>query len=124
MGSDQLIINLTASTACFVEGYPTIQYENGASAISVTVADGGTAGDAAPVSKVAVGPTYLASFLMQFQASSPECSTATGLEIGLPGAAANVPVALNTSVASSWQDCSTVTVSPFEQGNGLDNYAG
>jgi hypothetical protein len=111
-----LIVSLISSTPCVVNGLPTLQY-TGATNDSIDVQDAVDA-DADPASNVAVGPGVTASFLLQLPNST--CPTAEGLLFGLPGTSATVPISPGTG--NSWQACSTIGVSPFEQGNTASRY--
>jgi hypothetical protein len=122
MGTEQFIITITSSTACQIRGYPVLAFSGvSTSAQAPLVVNGGTAGNADPQSAVAVGPGQTASFLLQ--TNGDDCPTASQLMFGLPGTTASVVVSLTPPIASSWNACPTVYVTPFEQGNSPDRYA-
>lgn len=123
MGSGQYLISITSTEPCSVEGYPTLQFASSNGVIPSTITDGGTVGNANPVSAVGVGPGLPASFLMQFSIGPVVCTEAPTLSFGLPNSTAGIPVQLNTQVAGFWPACSSIIVSPFEQGDSPDQYA-
>jgi hypothetical protein len=66
------------------------------------------------------------SFLLQTAEGpiAPDCKETGLLSIGVPGTAASVSVFLPAaSFRSAWYVCGQVQVTPFEQGDTLDQYA-
>ncbi len=118
----QLIIGLTSSKSCYVEGYPTLAFmgRSGANR-GVSVIRGGTTGTSGAVEKVTLGMRSPASFMIQV--SSIGCSPVHQFNIGLPGSSAEIPVALRPILIGSWTACRTVNMTPVEQGTSITRYA-
>jgi len=122
----QDVITLSSSVPCSIEGYPTMAFSNGTSAVTVSVTDGGTS-SSVPTSPapVAVGPATSASFLVQFQPGPiPPCTSASTLDIGLPGVSPTVGVSIpDLTSGPAWDICNArASITPFEQGSSLSQY--
>ena len=124
----QDIVTITSATPCVVNGYPSVALSdpsNSAQPMSVQVENGGTAGRSNPPGPVALGPGESASFVMEYPTSySNSCPVATSMTVGVPGAAALVPVSLApmNGDQTNWSICGDVSVSAFEQGNDPAQY--
>lgn len=119
MGHVELLVSLSSSSKCFVDGYPGLVFGGSVT----TILQGGAPGNYRPPSKVLVGPGKAASFVLAFDDSEPSCQTASSAHFTLSPGGPEIPIALDPVIARAWGTCSPVNVTPFEQGNSVDNYA-
>jgi hypothetical protein len=126
MATHQEIITVSSSTLCRLDGYPTLLFGAPAHPEPVAVQHDGVVGHQASPKPVAVGTATPASFLVQSAMGpvNPKCVETNLLTIGAPDSAPSVSVLLPTGgVGPAWYLCGQVEVTPFEQGNTLDQYA-
>jgi hypothetical protein len=126
MGTVQDIITISSSVPCRLYGFPTLQFGSRLHPLAMTVQHNGTAGHQESPRPVAVGTGTPASFLVQSAMGpvNPKCVETNFLTIGVPGSTPSVPVSLAAMRGSQtgWYLCGQVQVTPFEQGNTLDQY--
>ena len=126
MGESQDIITISSSGPCELDGYPTLRFGASSHPLAVRVQHNGAVGHQASPGRVAVDTGTPASFLLQ-TAEGPrakDCQEAESLSIGAPGSAPSVSVSFPPANSSSaWYVCGPVQVTPFEQGDTLDQYA-
>jgi hypothetical protein len=128
MGTKQDIITVTSSAPCRLDGYPTLQFGTASNPIVVTVEHNGAVGHQASPRPVAVGTGTPASFLVQtvmgVAATTMHCTGTKVMSIGIPGTTPSLSVSLPAgSFGPAWYPCGVVRVTPFEQGDTLDQYA-
>jgi hypothetical protein len=126
MGTVQGIITISSSVPCRLYGYPTVQFGSRLHPVAITVQHNGAVGHQESARPVAVGTGTPASFLVQSAMGpvNPKCVETNFLTIGVPGSTPSVPVSLAAMRGSQtgWYLCGQVQVTPFEQGNTLDQY--
>ena len=126
MDESQDIITISSSAPCRLYGYPTLRLGASSHPLTVAVQHNGAVGHQASPRPVAVDTGTPASFLLQ-TAEGPiakDCKEAESLSIGVPGSALSISVSFSrTSSRSAWYVCGQVQVTPFEQGDTLDQYA-
>ena len=94
--------------------------------LAVGVLHTGVVGHQASPRQVAVGTGTPASFLVQTAEGpvTPDCKGTALLSIGVTGTVPSVSVSLPaSSFGPAWYVCGQVQVTPFEQGDTLDQYA-
>ena len=125
MGESQDIIAIVSSTPCELYGYPTLEFGGSSHPLAVGVQHTGVVGHQASPRPVAVGTGTPASFLVQTAEGpvTPDCKGTALLSIGVPGTAPSLSVSLPAaSFGPAWYVCGQVQVTPFEQGDTLDQY--
>ena len=126
MDESQDIITISSSAPCRLYGYPTLEFGASSRPLAVGVRHNAVVGHQASPRPVTVGTRTPASFLLQ-TAEGPiakDCKGTGLLTIGVPGSAPSVSVSFSaTSSRSVWYVCGQVQVTPFEQGDTLDQYA-
>ncbi len=125
----QYVVTVLSSSPCWMEGYPTISFPDD---LRVTASNGIQLMNQAAqsVSKVAVLPTEAASFLISFGIASGNaaiCKQTYVMDMGLAGQATQVTVSVapfaQEKVLAYYMLCgSSVSVSPFNQGNSSQLY--
>jgi hypothetical protein len=126
MGERGDIITISSPVPCELYGYPTVEFGGSSHPLAVGVQHTGVVGHQASPRPVAVGTGTPASFLVQTAEGpmAPDCKGTALMSIGVPGTAASVSVSLPAaSFGSAWYVCGQVQVTPFEQGDTLDQYA-
>ena len=127
MSTQQDIITISSSVPCRLYGYPTLQFGSPLHPVAITVQHNDAAPHQEPPRPVAVGTGTPASFLVETAAGpiAPDCKGTTLLTIGVPGSAPSISVSLAAMRGNQtgWDVCGPVEVTPFEQGNTLDQYA-
>jgi hypothetical protein len=128
MGTRQDIITVTSSVPCRLDGYPTLQFGTMSHPIVVAVEHNGAVGHQASPKPVAVGTGTPASFLVQtvmgVAAMTMHCTGTKVMRVGIPGTTPSLSVSLPAgSFGPAWHACGPVRVTPFEQGDTLDQYA-
>ncbi len=124
MGEVEQIVTVDSSVPCFVNGYPTIAF-GGANA---QIIDGGALGNYPPAAPVALAPDVAASFMfqmsLQMSMSGGGCEPASAMYVGLPTGSAQTTIMPPSRGFTGWAVCGGgIVVTPFEQGNSIDNYA-
>jgi Protein of unknown function (DUF4232) len=121
MGTSEFIVTIRSTEPCQLEGYPVLVFSSPSAPVAADVQDGGIPGSYAPPGPVAVGTGAPASFLLFFAGNLNDTGTpATALSFGLPGTSPSIPVTLPSEVFALGSE---TAVTPFEQGNGVDQYA-
>jgi hypothetical protein len=126
MGESQDIITISSPVPCELYGYPTLEFGGSSHPLAVGVLHTGVVGHQASPRPVAVGTRTPVSFLLQTSEGpkAPDCKGTGLLSFGVPGTAPSVSVSFSaTSSRSEWYVCGQVQVTPFEQGDTLDQYA-
>jgi hypothetical protein len=126
MAESEDIITISSSVPCRLYGYPTVEFGDLSHPLAVGVQRTGVVGHQASPRPVAVGTGTPASFLLQTAEGpiAPDCKETGLLSIGVSGSAPSVSVSLPAaSFRSAWYVCGQVQVTPFEQGDTLDQYA-
>ncbi len=126
MSEHQDIITISSPAPCELYGYPALEFGAPSHPLAVRVQHNAVVGHQAPPRPVAVGTGTLASFLVQTAEGpvAPDCKGTRLLSIGVPGSAPSVSVSLPAaSFGPAWYVCGHVQVTPFEQGDTLDQYA-
>lgn len=128
MGTKQDIITVTSSAPCRLDGYPVLQFGTMSHPIVVAVERNGAVGHQASARPVAVGTGTPASFLIQtvmgVAAMTAHCTGTKVMRVGIPGTIPILSVSLPArSFGPAWYPCGRVLVTPFEQGDTLDQYA-
>jgi hypothetical protein len=126
MAESEDIIAISTSAPCELYGYPTVEFGGSSHPLAVGVQHTGVVGHQASPRPVAVGTGTPASFLVQTAEGpmAPDCKGTALMSIGVPGTAASVSVSLPAaSFGPAWYVCGQVQVTPFEQGDTLDQYA-
>ena len=126
MGTAQDIITISSSVPCRLYGFPTLQFGSRLRPVAMTVQHNGAVGHQESPRPVAVGTGTPASFLVQSAMGpvNPKCDETNFLTVGVPGSTPSVPVSLAAigGNQTGWYVCGQVRVTPFEQGNTLDQY--
>jgi hypothetical protein len=121
MGTSEFIVTIRSTEPCQLEGYPVLVFSSSSGPLATDVQDGGSPGSYAPPGPVAVGTGAPASFLLFFAGNLNDPGTpATSLSFGPPGTSASIPVILPSQAFALGSE---TAVTPFEQGNGVDQYA-
>ena len=126
MGERGDIITISSPAPCELSGYPTLEFGGSSHPLAVGVQHTGVVGHQASPRPVAVGTGTPASFLVQTAVGpvAPDCKGTALLSIGVTGTPASVSVSLPaSSFGPAWYVCGQVQVTPFEQGDTLDQYA-
>ena len=126
MGERGDIITISSPVPCELYGYPTVEFGGSSHPLAVGVQHTGVVGHQASPRPVAVGTGTPVSFLVQTAEGpmAPDCKGTALMSIGVPGTAASVSVSLPAaSFGPAWYVCGQVQVTPFEQGDTLDQYA-
>ena len=126
MGERGDIITISSPVPCELYGYPTVEFGGSSHPLAVGVQHTGVVGHQASPRPVAVGTGTPASFLLQTAEGpiAPDCKETGLLSIGVSGSAPSVSVSLPAaSFRSAWYVCGQVQVTPFEQGDTVDQYA-
>ena len=126
MGERGDIITISSPVPCELYGYPTLEFGGSSHPLAVGVQHTGVVGHQASPRPVAVGTGTPASFLVQTAVGpvAPDCKGTALLSIGVTGTQPSVSVSLPAaSFGPAWYVCAQVQVTPFEQGDTLDQYA-
>jgi hypothetical protein len=126
MSESQDIIAISTSAPCELYGYPTVEFGGSSHPLAVGVQHSSVVGHQESPRPVAVGTGAPASLLLQTAEGPifPDCKETGLLIIGVPGVAPSVSVSLPAaSFRSAWYVCDQVQVTPFEQGDTIDQYA-
>jgi hypothetical protein len=118
----QIIINITSSSPCFVSGYPNVQFGSHGTIVPTSTDDGGYQGYSQTVANVTLSPSAPASFLIQGPEGpvmDGQCPVEDSLSFQLPGSSVEIPVDVTYGMTVA---CTTVNVTPFIQGNTVDQY--
>ncbi len=117
MGRVEQIVTVRSSVSCYVDGYPSIAFGG----VNAQIEDGGAVGHYPGPAPVALGPGVAASFM--FQAGDMfDCQSASGMYFGVPSGTPQIRVTPQNS-ENGWGVCrGGIGVTPFEQGNSVDNY--
>jgi hypothetical protein len=121
----EFIVTVSSTEPCRLDGYPVLVFSSSSGPVPEDVHDGGILGSYAAPGPVAVGTGAPASFLIFFgtNPNSPG-PLVTSLTFELPGGSASISVNIDNPVGPLGPDPGSLTaVTPFEQGNSVDQYA-
>jgi Protein of unknown function (DUF4232) len=123
MEQDDVLVKVTSSVPCYIEGYPDLGFWSAGQPVATDVEDGQVPGGWAPPSPVAVGSGAPASFMIGFVPAAQFGTTITSVTFALAGDSPTIPVAPIPAPDSANTVGGYTGVTPFEQGNSLDQYA-